>query len=92
MPSIKLGDVSAEIIDPGDLLPVYADLVADIRILDGVLHLTLATLVVEGFGTDATHKARVCAKLRVAPTTLQFIQNVLAAPREEAPPPGQRMN
>jgi hypothetical protein len=73
-------------------LPVYADLVADIRILDGVLHLGLATLVVEGFGDEAVHQARICARLRIAPSALQLVQKALAAPRKKAHPPGQAMN
>jgi hypothetical protein len=93
MPGIKLSDnVTAEIVDPEGVLPVYADLVADIRILDGVLHLGLATLVVEGFGDEAVHQARVCARLRIAPTALNLIQNALAAPRKQAPQAGQTMN
>jgi hypothetical protein len=92
MPSIKLGEAAAEIIDPDGLLPVYADLITELRMLDGVLHISLATLVIEGFGSGATHTARVCARLRIPPSTLQAIQNALAAPHEEAPPPGQAIN
>jgi hypothetical protein len=93
MPGIKLSDsVTAEIVDPEGVLPVYADLVTDIRILDGVLHLGLATLVVEGSGDEAVYKARVCARLRLPPSTVQFIQNALTAPRDKTPPPGQAVN
>jgi hypothetical protein len=93
LPSIKLNErISAEIVDPDDILPVYADVVTEIRMFEGVFHLSLASVVVEGFNDDAVHTARVCARLRIANPALQAIKNLLATPRETPPPPGQAIN
>lgn len=90
-PHLKLSDtISVPIIDPDNLAPVFADLVTEIRVHNGMLYLSLAALTIDG--DDSTRTARVCARLRIAPHTVQFIQQVLAAPSEVQIPQGQTIN
>jgi hypothetical protein len=90
---IKLaGDVSVDIIDPDNVRPVYADLVTEIRIVDGTLCLSLATVVIEGSNPNVTHSARICARLRIAPHTVQFLKQAFATPQQASIPEGQTIN
>lgn len=93
-PRIKLTDsISVEIVDPDNIRPVYADLVTELRVVNGVLHLSLATLSVEGDDSGLSRTARVCARLRIAPHTAQFIQQILASPNDsQGAPAGQTLN
>jgi hypothetical protein len=90
---IKLNDdISFEIIDPDNIRPVYADLVTELRVIQGVLHLSLATICIEGDDAGTTFNARICARLRIGANTLQFIQNALTTPSTTKIPPGQTIN
>jgi hypothetical protein len=96
IPRIKLTDeISIDVVDPDNVRPVYADLVTEFRIVNGVLHLSLATMSIEGDDAGTSRSARVCARLRIASNTIQFIQQVLSKPNKPSEaqiPPGQSIN
>jgi hypothetical protein len=87
-PRIKLSDeVSVDVIDPDNITPVFANLVTELSVVDGVLYLSLANLIVEG-NDPLIRKAQVCARLRIAGGTAQYIQRMLTAPQQtESPVP-----
>ncbi len=90
---IKLtDDLSLEVVDPDNIRPVFADLVTELRVINGVLHLSLATISVEGDDSGTSRTARVCARLRIAPNTVQFIKQALTTPNEARVPAGQTIN
>ncbi|MDE2104320.1 MAG: hypothetical protein KGL39_44190, partial [Patescibacteria group bacterium] len=81
-----------KVIDPDHIQPVYADLVTELRVMNGVLCLSLATVVIDGDDAGIERSARVCARLRIAPSTLQYIQQVLTQPDQTQVPSGQTLN
>lgn len=91
-PRVKLTDkLSVDIVDPNNVTPVFADLVTELRVVDGVLCLSLANLIVDG-NDPTVRKAQICARLRVAGSTVQFIQQILASPdqpNDSSVPKGQ---
>jgi hypothetical protein len=91
-PRIKLTDeITVDVIDPHNITPVSADLVTEMRVVDGVLYLSLANLIVDG-SEPIVRKAQVCARLRISGNTMRFIQEALTAPQENANPSGQTIN
>lgn len=87
-----IDEITAEVTDPNNLAPVYVDLVTELRMVNGVLHLSLASLTIDGDNSGMTRKAQVCARLRIAPQTLKFIQAQLSSPNEAQVPEGQTIN
>ncbi|MBB3411416.1 hypothetical protein FHT87_005369 [Rhizobium sp. BK316] len=90
---IRLGeDLEIDVVDPHNIQPVYADLVTELRVNDGVLYISLANVIVDGESHAISRKAQVCARLRIAGRTAEFIKNMLSQPEPEQAPAGQKLN
>ncbi|MBB3389785.1 hypothetical protein FHT82_002525 [Rhizobium sp. BK275] len=90
---IRIGDdLEVEVVDPNNIQPVYADLVTELRVNDGVLYISLANVIVDGESHALSRKAQVCARLRIAGRTAEFIKSVLSQPEPEQAPTGQKLN
>jgi hypothetical protein len=89
---IKLSDeITIEVVDPNNVVPVFADMVTELRFVDDVVYLSLANVIFEGIET-VSRKAVVCARLRIRGHTMRFIQKRLEAPQGEVPPGVQTIN
>lgn len=92
-PKVKLSaDVYADVIDPNNVTPIFADLVTELRVVDGVLHISLANLIVDGEAPTESKKAQVCARLRISGNTVGFIRSVLDDITNPQNPSGQTVN
>lgn len=90
IPTVKIHDRldPIEVVDPHGVQPLYADAIAEIRMIHGVLHVTLASLIMEG--VEPIRKAQVCARLRISPDALAVLLNSLAPPAQ--PTAGDTIN
>jgi len=71
-PTIRVGEIDVRVTDPNSVIPVSCEFITDLRVIDGVLFLSLASHVVDGNGPP---EARVVARLRIPLATLSGIQN-----------------
>ncbi|MGN6118037.1 MAG: hypothetical protein ACTHN2_21225 [Nitrobacter sp.] len=85
-----IGGVEHAIIEPAPLPVQFADVYTELRIIDGVLHLSLGTAVVD-YGTGGVPQIRVVARLRLPMGTvaniqagIEQIQSQLAKAKESA--------
>lgn len=61
-PSIRVDGEDVPVTDPHHIVPVCAELITDIRVIDGTLFLSLASHVMDGTGPA---EARVVSRLRM---------------------------
>lgn len=71
---ILYGDLRIEITEPVPVQPIWADAVTEIRVIDNVAFISLASIVTDG--PDA-REARVQARLRVPLATLYDLQRAV---------------
>lgn len=92
-PRIKLTDeLSVEVIDPDNIPAVYADLVTEARVVDGVVYISLANLIIDGGDTKIGGFAKVCARLRISAGATAFIKRALDSPSHPTHDGSQSVN
>lgn len=79
--TIALGANQIEITDPGQIQPVAADLMTEIRLHGTTVSVSFASYIVDGSGPP---EARVCARLRLSLETISNFQQVLQQLLDEA--------
>lgn len=77
---MQLGAVEVRIEDPQAILPVYADLVTEARVVSGVVYLSLAAVTQDANGPL---EGRVVSRLRLSMETAQVVANLIAQSLEQ---------
>lgn len=72
---MKFGDITIPVVDPDNVLPVSADVFTELWAMNGVVHLSLASLIKDG---DDSAEARIVSRVRFNLTTLLDLQNAFA--------------
>lgn len=70
-PTVRIGQTDTRVTDPLQVVPVSCEVVTDLRVIDSVLFLSLASHILDGTGPA---EARIVARLRIPLATLSGIQ------------------
>jgi catalase (peroxidase I) len=90
---IKLtDDITVDVVDPDDIVPVYAEILTEFRVIDGVACVSFANIIMDGDNAGIERKARVCARLRISPGAIRTIQRLLSEPDQPPHPNPESLN
>lgn len=70
-PRVQVGQIDVTVTDPLHVTPVVGDIITDLRIIDGVVWLSLGSYIMDGGGPP---EVRVVARLRLTPSVVAGIQ------------------
>lgn len=84
--TVKIGDLTVEVTEPVPVQPVYADLITECRLINGVAVISLASAIRDG---ESPAEARVVARLRlpigVVRNIGKMLEDILASASQETP-------
>jgi len=87
--AVNLGGVIIEVVDPRNVLPVFADVIVEARSYAGVVQLSLANTVKDG---DAAAEAVVTTRVRLSLSTTLDLRNMLTLILEAEMPGKEKAN
>lgn len=77
--TVRIGETDIRVVDPDAIVPVIGEVITEMRIIDGILYLSLASHIFDGSGPP---EARIVARLRLPMATVfnirQGIDNILS--------------
>lgn len=87
-PFIKFADIGAvDIVDPDNIAPVYADMLTEVREVDGVIYLSLGSFIIDG--DEGGRKVRVVTRIRMSRGRANVLYGLLGNMLAEAASPAK---
>lgn len=91
-PEIKLSDeLTVQIVDPDNVIPVFAEIVTEAREIDGIVCLSFGTMIMDGTN-EAGRKVRIVSRLRMTVGRVESLARILANVLAKQPIPKEMIN